>query len=52
MHETMGAEFYQNIRYCSNVDTQKFWKDTDGLNYYFTGCLLENMEKEVQKYND
>jgi len=33
MHETTGAGFaaedYQNIKYCSDIGTQKFWKGTD-----------------------
>lgn len=47
MHETTGAGFaaedYQNIKYCCDIGTQKFWKGTDSQNFSFTGCLLENI---------
>lgn len=38
MHETTDAGFaadYQNIKYCSDIGTQKCWKGTDSQNYSY-----------------
>ena len=46
MHESTGAGFaaedYWNIKNCSDIGMQKFWKGTVKTTL-FTGCLLENI---------